>query len=105
MKIEYLWPCKCIVEKDKRVSIFSIKLPLCSRCLGFQMGVVISMIVVLIGYTPTPQNPLLFMFLGMLLSLPTIIQGVSRRYHGKNRRWANEIIAFICGFLVAIGAL
>jgi len=56
------------------------------------------------GYTPTPKKPFLFMIFGVLLALPTVIQGVSRRYYKKDKGSLHELIAFIAGFLVAVGA-
>lgn len=103
MKSDYLLPCKCAVEKDKCPSILGIKLPRCARCLGFYTGIFVSVILILSGYRPIPENPILFIILGLLLALPTVIQGVYRRYYNGARGNYHEVFAFIAGFLVAIG--
>lgn len=97
--------CKCITDKDDCVSIGNRKLPVCSRCLGFYIGLFISiMLLLVVDYAPKPEQSLFFIGLGFLFALPTVTQGVSRRYYGKGKGGKNEIITFIFGLLVSFGA-
>lgn len=104
MNLRVFWPCKCIANEDLCLKVGNKRLPLCSRCTGFTVGLVIVLILIFLGYTQTIFSPLSSIVIGLLLSLPTIIQGILRRYFEVMKGGIHEFFAFLGGFLVSVGA-
>jgi uncharacterized membrane protein len=91
----------CHNRDDRSFHYKNRKFPVCARCTGIYLSSIIFLVIIIFDKSIIKTNIIMFI-LGLLLTLPLILDGVTQY---MKYRESNNILRFITGILFSVGII